>query len=187
MFLTEFYSFTLLLEGDLDKILDCHSPILLQRCTNLINSGMPNNEYYIVEKGILRSYVSNNEDKQITLDFFLKGDLCFDVSAFMLQHPANIKIIAETDCTLWKVKHVDFVNLFLSIPQFAEWGRQWMTKQLIIAKNRQMSFMAQDASMRYRQLMIEYPEVLANVAQKHIATYLGITNTSLSRLRRMKY
>ncbi|MDO5106255.1 MAG: cyclic nucleotide-binding protein, partial [Capnocytophaga sp.] len=70
------------------------------------------------------------------------------------------------------------------IAGFSEWGRLFMTEKLFQTQRRSLEMITLPAKDRYLQFLKEKPQVLQNVALKHIATYLGITDTSLSRIRK---
>ena len=65
-----------------------------------------------------------------------------------------------------------------------EWGRAWFTFQLFTMKERSLGTITETAKNRYLKLMKDKPEILLNAPLKQIATFLGITDTSLSRIRK---
>src|SRR5690606_39549800 len=89
-----------------------------------------------------------------------------------------------TDCTFWQIDFAVFQDLFLQIPGLAEWGRSWMSFELFQSKKRATEMITLPATQRYLQLMQERPQIIQQAALKHIASYLGITDTSLSRIRK---
>jgi hypothetical protein len=74
--------------------------------------------------------------------------------------------------------------LYHTIPAFNEWGRAWMTYALHINKKRFIDMVSLSASERYHNLISTKPQIIKQAALKYIASYLGITDTSLSRIRK---
>ena len=67
---------------------------------------------------------------------------------------------------------------------FKEWGRLWFTFQLFSLKQRTVNMLTETATQRYLTLLKNKPQIIQNAALKQIASYLGITDTSLSRIRK---
>jgi CRP/FNR family transcriptional regulator, anaerobic regulatory protein len=77
-----------------------------------------------------------------------------------------------------------FQQLFHSIPNFAEWGRAWMSNELFQFKLRSVSIITDSATDRYKALVQNQSQIILQAPLKCIATYLGITDSSLSRIRK---
>ena len=112
------------------------------------------------------------------------NDILIEVASLFLRVPSKETIEVLTDAKVWKVDFDAFQNLYGTIEGFTEWGRTWMTNQLFVAKNRTVEMHTQSASQRYLGLVKEKPQIIKQVPLKYIATYLGITDTSLSRIRK---
>jgi len=89
-----------------------------------------------------------------------------------------------TDCVLWQIDYDHFQELFHQIPAMREWGRAWMVFELYLAKKRATEMITEPATQRYLHLMQEKPQIIQQAPLKHIASYLGVTDTSLSRIRK---
>jgi CRP-like cAMP-binding protein len=88
--------------------------------------------------------------------------------------------IAET----WYLSFDDLQKNFHTIPEFREFGRMLLINNHASLKQRMLSMIQQTGEQRYAHLMETHPEILQNVPLKNIASYLGVTDTSLSRIRR---
>lgn len=84
----------------------------------------------------------------------------------------------------WQIDFESFQNLFHSIKNFSEWGRAWMAHKLFEFKQRSVEMITDSATDRYLKLIQDKPSVIQYAPLKNIATYLGITDSSLSRIRR---
>ena len=107
-----------------------------------------------------------------------------EVASLFLSQASQENFQALTDGVLWKINIVDFNGLFVSIQGFSEWGRSWMSNQLFISKQSSINMLTQSARHRYLQLIKTQPEIIKQVPLKYIASFLGITDTSLSRIRK---
>jgi len=92
--------------------------------------------------------------------------------------------VALCDCKGWFITFDQLQLLFHSIYEFREFGRSVLVQGYISLKQRMLSQINESAETRYANLLNNNPEIFQNAPLKNIATYLGITNTSLSRIRK---
>lgn len=149
----------------------------------LIEKGKTANYYYFLETGFLRSYTIDTEGNDITTKFFSEQDIVIDWHSYFLKNPCKESIQALTAGKCWKISFGNFMKLF-KIEAFREVGRTRLVNNYFELKNHSISVIADQAKDRYLNLMKEKPSIVQNVPLKHIATYLGITDTSLSRIRK---
>ncbi len=178
------YQYPTILKEEYDEIKAVHTQVAFSKSDLIISSGERCNEYYLVEQGLFRSFVFNYSGDEITTDFFIDGDVLIDVSSLFQRIPAMENIQALSDGVLWKIEYPTFQELFHKIEGFREWGRAWMASQLLTSKQRSIGMITLTATERYLNLLREKPQIIKQVPLKHIATYLGITDTSLSRIRK---
>ncbi|MCL7988147.1 hypothetical protein M8998_09385 [Sphingobacterium sp. lm-10] len=91
---------------------------------------------------------------------------------------------AITDGSGWVLPYGIFQELFHAIPGFSEWGRLWMTNKLFQFKQRSIDIITLSARARYLNIIANKPQVIKYAPLKQIASYLGVTDTSLSRIRK---
>jgi CRP-like cAMP-binding protein len=128
--------------------------------------------------------VNDPSGRDITTTFFTPGDVVIDWTSFFLRHPTRETIQALTDCVCWQIDFESFQQLFHSIETFREHGRRRLVNSYFALKNQSIAVIADEAKERYVQLMKSNPQLLQNVPLQHIATFLGITKYSLSRIRK---
>ena len=168
---------------ELESILNQFSKVEFQKNTYLIEEGRTASYYYFLESGFLRSYVIDIEGNDITTNFFAEGDIVIDWHSYFLKKPCRESIQALSSGVCWKISFQNFMNLF-NIEAFREVGRTRLIQNYFHLKNHSISIIADQAKDRYLNLLNEKPSIVQNVPLKHIATYLGITDTSLSRIRK---
>lgn len=178
------YQHPSLLSVDLDKIIDAHEQVNFVKGDFLLQKGQVANHYFVVAEGLVRTYLYDYNGNEITVGFFGNNELAIEVASLFHRVPTQEYMQCLTDCTLWKIDFDVFQDLFLQIPGLAEWGRSWMSFELFQSKMRATQMITQPATQRYLQLMQERSQIVQQAPLKYIASYLGITDTSLSRIRK---
>lgn len=168
---------------ELELILSQFEKIEFKKNDYLIEKGKVANYYYFLEAGFLRSYTIDTEGNDITTKFFSEHDIVIDWHSYFLKKPCKESIQAITAGKCWKISFSNFMKLF-TIEAFREVGRTRLINNYFELKNHSISVIADQAKDRYLNLLNEKPSIIQNVPLKHIATYLGITDTSLSRIRK---
>jgi CRP-like cAMP-binding protein len=150
----------------------------------LLREGQVANEYFFVEEGFLRSFVHDVDGKDVTTNFCAPGQIAIETSSFFNRVPTkeNIQALAHSKGSY--ITYEQLNNLFHAYPEFREFGRSILVKILTELKNRALSMITETAEQRYEHLLKTNPDIFQNAPLKHIASYLGITDTSLSRIRK---
>ena len=170
--------------SELETIFKAHEKKFFKKGELLLKAGQYSNEYYCLSKGIIRSFAVSNDGKEITTGFFGKDEIVIEVASLFLRVPTKENIQALTDCECWMIDFDSFQTLFHSVNGFMDWGRTWMSGVLFTTKQRSLSMITDSATERYLALQKQHPEIILNTPIKYIASYLGITDTSLSRIRK---
>lgn len=170
-----------------EKIREKHSLKYFSKGEKIITINQPSNHYYILKNGLARAQVMNYKGNDITTQFFIPGNIIIAPLALFKQTAAIENVFALVNCEVWAISFKDFQDLFEKNIELAEWGRVWMAEQITHLKLRSIEMITEDAATRYIKLMKSKPEVIQQAPLKHIASYLGITDTSLSRIRKNLY
>jgi CRP-like cAMP-binding protein len=150
----------------------------------LLQEGTVSNEYMFLECGFMRAYAHDIEGNEVTTNFYSDNQLVFEVSSFFNRTRSKENIRAVTDCSGWFITYGQLNNLFHSLPEFRDFGRSVLVKGFAALKTRVLSAITETAEARYETLLKTNPEIFQHVSLKHIASYLGIADTSLSRIRK---
>ena len=132
----------------------------------------------------MRAYTFDREGNEVTTNFFSKHRAVYDPASFFLQTPSMENIQAVTDCLAYVISYEKVNKLFHLLPEFREYGRQMLVKEFVLSKQRTLAIINLSAEERYADLIKDDYAIFQNAPLKHIASYLGITDTSLSRIRR---
>lgn len=168
---------------DLENVLSQYQRVEFAKNEYLIREDTTANFYYFIESGFARSYLIDLEGNDISTKFFSSTDIVIDWHSYFLKTKCRENIQAITSCVAWKITFENFMKLF-SIEAFREVGRTRLVNNYFELKNHSVSIIADPAKDRYLNLLKSKPSIVQNVPLKQIATYLGITDTSLSRIRK---
>jgi CRP-like cAMP-binding protein len=150
----------------------------------LLREGQVSNDYYFLEEGFMRAFVYDLDGKDVTTSFYPPGTVVVEVSSFFNRVPSRESLQALADCKGWFITYEQLNHLFHAYPEFREFGRSILVRILTALKNRTLSMITETAEQRYEHLLKTNPDIFQNVPLKHIASFLGITDTSLSRIRK---
>ena len=170
--------------GKAEQLAEKYKPRKIARNGYLLKEGAICNESHFIEEGFMRSYTYDLEGNEVTTAFYSKKMFTSDLLSYFKRIPSKEYIQALTDCETWYLTYEDMQTNFHTFPEFREFGRLNIINQYNMLKQRMMSMLQETAEQRYSNLVNSNPEVLQNAPLKHIATYLGITDTSLSRIRK---
>lgn len=140
--------------------------------------------YYFLEEGFLRSFTFDKDGNEITTSFYNSGRIIFEPVSFFQHKPSSENIQAVTDCKGYISSFEKLNVLFHATPEFREFARAVIIKEFAAYKQQTISMINKSAEERYDDLMNNHKEIFQYAQLKHIASFLGITDTSLSRIRR---
>jgi CRP-like cAMP-binding protein len=153
--------------------------------TILLREGDISKKAYIIEKGCLRAWF-NNKGKDATFQFFFEGEGVSSIESFRKKIPSLYSIETVEPCILHWLHKKDWETILKIIGD----NRETQTQLMDIMLERQLNYMRQFMSFirdtpkeRYLNLLREKPHIIQRVPQHYIASYLGITPVSLSRIR----
>ncbi|MBU2994895.1 Crp/Fnr family transcriptional regulator [Cellulophaga baltica] len=141
------------------------------------------NQYY-VSSGCLRTYYIDKLGKEHTLQFAIKDWWISDYTAFFSTTKAVMTIECIHDAIVYKISRETMENLYSEIPKLETFFRKKMEKGFSAFQKRILATLSQTAKERYVSFVHSYPNIEQSVKNYHIASYLGITTESLSRIRK---
>lgn len=153
--------------------------------TILLEEGQISRTMYFVENGCLRTWV-NNDGKEITTQFFFEGDSVSSIESFRTNKPSLYSIESLEACVLQTISQQDFQTALEELPELKQKMEEHLFNRLFQAQQLFYSFLKNSPQQRYEELVERYPHIIRRVPQHYIASYLGITSVSLSRIRNRK-
>lgn len=148
----------------------------------IIRSGERCNDIYFIESGLLRGFYFN-EDKEITNWLALDGEFATSFYSFITRVPAAECIEALENCELVQLPYASLQQLYANFPETERIGRLLTESYYIRLEGRLLGLQFTTARERYEQLMEHNAALLQRAPLGHIASYLGITQETLSRIR----
>jgi len=150
--------------------------------TILLKEGEINNHICMVISGLVRSYYLN-EEKEITSRLMEEGFIITSWISFYTRKPGNEYLETIEDTILACVHYNDIQNLYDEFPEFNIVGRKQVEYSFYMSELRTRMLRKHTAEEKYRFFLENHPNLLQRVALKHVATYLGMNEETLSRVR----
>jgi len=149
----------------------------------LIQAGAAVKDFYFITRGLVRYFYLTEAGKEFNKAFAVENEFVGALSATVLRAPCrySVQALEETDVVVVPVEVIR--DCYDRHPAWERVGR-WHAQSVAVKKElREGEFLLDSAQTRYRRLLSDYPALLARVPQYHLASYLGITEVSLSRIR----
>lgn len=166
----------------LDRLLGMMTEIRLKTDDPLVAYGSLNTDIYILKEGILRLIYFDGENER-TYAFALAGTMVMSLHAYYMRRPAFMQVEACTESTVLKISKERFDRLMEESHEFALWVASASMQQLYFLEMKQ-SVINGTAKERFMGLINNRPEIMEKVRQGIIASYLGVTQSYLSRLKK---
>jgi CRP-like cAMP-binding protein len=169
--------------GDgLEQLVYTFEPKSIRRGEYFLKDGQVSRHLALVVRGCLRLYVlDDGEDRSVF--FFPEKYFCADSRSFLTGKPARCFIQAIEDCELLTLSFEKIHQLTTAHSDVAECSRIVTEKLLLSAENRVMLLLRSNPESRYKFMLEEFGGLVNRIPQKYLASYLGITPVSLSRIR----
>lgn len=150
----------------------------------LVVAGQLCRELFFIEEGVLRIVVPQASGKDVT-HFFLKPNrLCTMLASFTTQEPATASIQAACAGRVLAISRAQLEALYQQLPYLEGRLMQLIQQGLLDKIATRQAYLGQDSTTRYRQFLQHQPDIAQRVSLADVASYLGITQQSLSRIRK---
>ena len=153
--------------------------------TILLNEGEISTHAHIIKKGCLREWF-NKDGKEITFQFFFEGQPVASIDSFLNNKPSLYTIESIEPSIIYSISKDQFEEINQLFPEFKERLQELMYQRFRNYANLFLSRIKDSPKERYEDLIQNHPHIIKRVPQHYIASYLGITPTSLSRIRNRK-
>ena len=170
--------------NEAEKIADRFTACSFEKGDYLLRSGKTNNVYHFMIEGYARAYTYDLDGNDVTTAFYGPQQIVCELFSFFKRIPSQENIQALTPMTTWQLTFDELQDVFHSQLLFREFGRMVLINAYAGLKTRMLSMIQQTAEERYAMLLKMNPGIFQHAPLKQIASFLGITDTSLSRIRK---
>lgn len=171
-------------KSELERLTAFFIPKRVRKHQFFLESGDVSRHIAFVVKGCLRSYSIDEAGEEHIGQFAIEDWWIGDLYSFFEEHPSTNTIDALEDSELLLLDRASMEKLCLTIPKFERFFRLILQANYVASQRRIMQSLSATAEERYLTFVKAYPAIFNRVPQKMIASYLGITPQSLSRIRR---
>ncbi|WP_219226500.1 Crp/Fnr family transcriptional regulator [Pedobacter antarcticus] len=171
-------------ETDYQLILDAFEMKSYQEGEVLFESGRICNDFYFINKGILMIAANNELGNHVTHYFLKEHHFCTVLFSYVNQVRAEVNIEAACDVEVMQTKRIKLLQLYDKLPYLRDLVEQILQQNLMEKIQNNNAYQGHDSTARYKLFLALQPEVAARVSLGNIASYLRITQQSLSRIRK---
>jgi CRP-like cAMP-binding protein len=172
-------------ETNRDKFMELFQEKEIASKTTLLKEGEISNYMYFIKKGCLRLWF-NNEGDDITFQFFFEDQGVSSFESFFERKPSLFTLESIEPATVVTLTRTGFDLLVSYYPELKDEFYKILIQRMGNYAKLFLSRIKNNPQERYQELLHEHPEILQRVAQHYIASYLGITPISLSRIKNRK-
>lgn len=166
------------------EITKTFEPFDLAKNAVLLSENSISSQTYFLEKGFMRSYILNEDNEEITTNIYAAPCFVNDFLSFFKKQPTTEIYETLTACSFWQTSLENVQKNFHNIPEFREFSRLLFVINYYKLNDRLIETVSKKAETRYINLLKKQPHIFQHVPLKIIASYLGITDSTLSRIRK---
>jgi CRP-like cAMP-binding protein len=173
-----------LTQSEWEEVKPFFIPKKLRKRQYLLNAGDVCQYFCFVEKGLLRSFSIDKNANEHTVQFAVEGWWISDMASFLSGDTAvyNIEAIEESELLLLTKQSMD--EMLDKVMKMERYFRLLMQNNIMVLQRRIMGVLSLSAEEKYKRMMKLYPDILQRSPQQYIASFLGITPETLSRVRK---
>ena len=169
-------------DASLDKLRQCLTEVSYPKGFQVLEYGKIEKDIFFIKKGIVRAYVEA-KGKEITFWIGAEGATVVSLKSYIGNAPGYETVECMEDVILYVLKQSVLARLFQEDIHIANWGRKFAETEFLQTEEKFIPLLFTSAAERYEVLLKNNPELLQRIPLECLATYLGITPVSLSRIR----
>lgn len=168
---------------DSGKVAELFRPETLEKGAYWQRSGKYCNKLSFLREGLLRVYV-DQPGGEVTQWIATPGYFISDIASFLFRNTARFHIQALTDVQLFTIDHAQYLTLTQTLPKWNEFEKMFTAKCFVMMENRIFDLISLSAEERYQKMLTQHPLLFTSVPQQYLASMLGMTPETFSRIRR---
>lgn len=151
--------------------------------TTLLEEGDVSKYLYIVSKGCLRLFVIKEDGREVTAQFFFENQMVASMESAFTGKPGRMYLESIEESEVVVIRINDFRKISERFSEMNKFMVNFLQQRLLYYTDLYTSFILNTPEERYEKLLKDNPEMIERVPHHYIASYLGITAVSLSRIR----
>lgn len=156
---------------------------LKKKSDHFLREGQLLTSYFVLSKGVFRAYIHRN-DKEINVWFGEENQIFGAIMPMYANRPSPENIQFLEDAEVYAISFDDLENLYKLHPELNLIGRKIAEELCVVLEDRITSLHTENAPERYQSLIKEHPNLLNRINLGHIASYVRVTQETLSRIRK---
>lgn len=141
--------------------------------------------FAFIHKGLMRAYLIDEDGNEFNKNFFAEGRFPGSMSALLNNQPSFLAIEALEECEIITVDFLKFRAQLFNDNELMAFHIHYLEQHWLLEKEpKEMGYLQYEAKQRYLVFLQNYQDILPRLTQYHIASYLGITPTQLSRIKK---
>ena len=148
----------------------------------LLNIGKVSDEVFYLIKGCIRLYCEK-DGEELSTYFFTENMFAGSYDSFLSRKPSKVAIETLEECEVLVLSHKSQEKLYKVFPKMNEFIRKAIEQRFVLLHDLFISYLLNSPEERYLMLLKDRPELLQRIPQHQIASFLGVTRVSLSRIR----
>ena len=169
---------------ELEQLKSFFIPKKIRKRQYILNAGDTCQYITFVEKGLLRSFTADDDGQEYVVQFAIEGWWITDMGSFVSGEAALYNIEALEDSEVLNLARPAMDEMINLHPGMERYFRLLMQNNIVALQRRAVAYMSLSAEEKYLKLMEVYPGIMNRAPQQQIASYLGITPETLSRIRK---
>ena len=170
-------------EAELAETMKYFKSVILQKGEFFLKAGSTCSQAAFIGSGILRTYYINEKGEDTTYCFCTENNLTTSFKSFISQTESTLSIQALEKTELLAISYDDLQELYATIPAWQAIGRILVEKEFLVMEKYASTLNRETAKEKYLRLLQEQPSIIQRASIQHIASYLGVSRETLSRIR----
>ncbi len=171
-------------EETFNKLKKCFQPLELKKKEFFVREGEYARQIGFLETGIVRAYFLNQAGKEYNKQFFVGPSIIGAYTSLLTKKPNRIAQQALTNCTILAAEYSEIEKLYENNHEIERLGRKIAEYYFLEKEQKEIEMALLDADKRYLIMKKRFPGLESIIPQYYIASYLGISRTQLSRIRK---
>lgn len=168
---------------EFEELSSCFKTITFRKGQLLFSSGVVAREMFFIPEGFVRFYHIKDDGTEVTSDFFFAPGFITSYTSLITQKPSIVNIQALCNMEVLSISYNDLYALYTKYHSLERLGRLLSEQAFVVSEKHLLSFLNDSPQDRYLWLCREHPEYIKNIPLQYLASYLGVTPETLSRIR----